>query len=320
MKKFAIAVIALAVLLVGTAMAVDPIPATSETQGISTTTGVTVIGTMTNTETIVMTISNQDLRNNPPLTSYWNDLSYNDTTQAYETTNNYTWVPERQAVVSYSESVLADNGYSEFNEAQSMDTANRAEMNQKNLKSTEQFDYIASETAYGRATTSESLLLDLASQGNDAADRFICPFATGDKGLIPAYCNVYEMGSSFTGTAVSMINQASTNFIAKAADVPTNMDYSVSLAGQGSAAAWINAHVMEGRTGEIVNDYLNTAGGYTDIGVLNPDMSGDIEDLTDLKYGFMQSVDLVYKEKTTASGTIAAFSKTMSVQDAMRRL
>jgi len=321
MKKFAIAVIALAVLLVGTAMAVDPIPATSETQGISTTTGVTVVGTMTNTETVVMTISSQDLRNNPPLTSYWNDLAYNDTTKAYEPTNNYTWAPERQAVVSYTESIIADNGYSEFNEMQTMDTANRAEMNQKNLKSTEQFDYIASETAYGRATTSESMLLDLASQGNGASSRFICPFATGDQGLIPAYCNVYEMGSSFTGTAVSMITQANTNFIAKAADVPTNMDYSVSLAGQGSAAAWINAHVMEGRTGKVLNDYLNVAGGYTDLGVLNPDMSGDIDVVsTDAVMGFMQGVDLVYKEKTTASGTIAAFSKSMSVQDAMRRL
>jgi len=36
MKKFAIAVIALAVLLVGTAMAVDPITATSDTHGLST--------------------------------------------------------------------------------------------------------------------------------------------------------------------------------------------------------------------------------------------------------------------------------------------
>jgi len=319
MKKFAIAVIALAVLLVGTAMAVDPIPATSETQGISTSTAVTVIGTMTNTETVVMTISNQDLRNNPPLTQYWPDYVQNATTGALVATNNKTFAPERQAVVSYSESILADNGYSEFNEAQTMDTANRAEMNQKNFKSSEQFDYIASETAYGRATTSESLLLDLASQGNDASSRFICPFATGDQGMIPAYCNVYEMGSSFTGTAVSMINQASTNFIAKAADVPTNMDYSVSLAGQGSAAAWINAHVMEGRTGAVYEDVNGTTiapSGYVDTVVVNSDLLKNKVPTV----GFMQSVDLVYKEKTTASGTIAAFSKSMTVQDALRRL
>jgi len=316
MKKFAIAVIALAVLLVGTAMAVDPIPATSETQGISTSTGVVVLGTMTNTETVVMSISTQDLRNNPPLTQYWNDLD-----DAGQPTTDYTFAPERQAVVSYSESILADNGYSEFNGVQTMDTANRAEMNQKNFKSSEQFDYIASETAYGRATTSESLLLDMASQGSNAANRFICPFATGDQGMIPAYCNVYEMGSSFTGTAVSMVNQASTNFIARAADVPTNMDYSVSLVGQGSAAAWINAHVMEGRTGSVLEDYDNVAGGTTDIGIYNPDLSGDLEgDAANMIMGFMQGVDLVYKEKTTASGTITAFSKSMSVQDAMRRL
>ncbi len=36
--------------------------------------------------------------------------------------------------------------------------------------------------------------------------------------------------------------------------------------------------------------------------------------------GFMQGVDLVYKEKTTASGVIEAFSKSMAVQDGVRRL
>jgi len=36
--------------------------------------------------------------------------------------------------------------------------------------------------------------------------------------------------------------------------------------------------------------------------------------------GFMQGVDLVYKEKTTASGVIEAFSKSMAIQDGVRRL
>jgi len=266
-----------------------------------------------------------DIRDNPPLGARYDDA---DWFYSGEDPNNH-WVihddeygltvglPERQAVMSYSESVLADNGYTEFNEMQSMDTGNKV-VNQDNFKSTEQFDYVAFSDAMGRATTSESLLLDLVSQGSLAADRFICPFATGDQGFIPPYCNVYEMGSSFTGSQVSEITQANTNFIAKSADVPTEAGYSVGLSGTGSAAAWINTHIMEGRTAGFDYFYqpmeyyfwnydMNTGWIYTD---------GDIVGGS----GWMQGVDLVYKEKTTASGVIEAFSKSMSIQDGVRRL
>ena len=311
MKKFAFAVLAIAFLVVGFAMAVDPIPATTETQGISSSTAVVCLGTVTNSETVVMTQSNQDLRNNPPLTQYWPEIGEDGAM-----TDNYVWAPERQAVFSYTESILADNGYSEFNEVQSMDTGNKV-ANQKNFASTEQFDYVSFDDTMGRATTSESMLLDMASQGDSALSRMLCPFATGDQGYIPAYCNVYEMGSSFSGGQVSMVNRASTNFIAKAADVPTMIDYSVGLSGTGSAAAWINARVMEGRTGYVFDTYTDEDGVIYSPAFYNPDMDiGTAEGMN----GFMQSVDLTYKEKTTASGVIETFSKSFSVQDAMKRL
>jgi hypothetical protein len=308
MKKLAFAVLALAVLVIGMAMAADPINATVETQGISTTTGVVVLGTMTNTETVVWTQSTQDMRNNPPLNQYDPLVTPVGTIPLIQ-----LWNPERQAVMSYTESILADNGYSEFNEMQSLDTGNKV-ANQKNFGSTEQFDYVAFTDAMGRATTSESILLDLASQGSAAANRFICPFATGDAGYIPPYCNVYEMGSSFTGTQVSMITQAGENHIAKAADVPTQVSYSVGLSGTGSAAAWINVHVMEGRTGNVFPLGVNAGVLYAPL-FYNPD-TGAVSPAN----GFMQGEDLVYKEKTTASGVIESFSKSMSVQDGVRRI
>jgi len=331
MKKIVRIVLILAVLIVGMAMAADPINATTETQGISTTMGVVVMGTMTNSESVVMTISTMDLRDNPPLgalgntpaydgggflsglnpSNHWADFTYGPGIELFS-------LPERQAVMSYSESVLADNGYTEFNEMQSMDTGNKV-VNQDNFKSTEQFDYVAFSDAMGRATTSESLLLDLVSQGSLAADRFICPFATGDNGIIPPYCNVYEMGSSFTGSQVSEITQANTNFIAKSADVPTEAAYSIGLSGTGSAAAWINTHVMEGRTAGYwpYEDF-----GGSGILFWNYDTGdGAIPYLGgNGRTGFMQGVDLVYKEKTTASGVIEAFSKSMAIQDGVRRL
>jgi len=332
MKKFAIIAFTLAILIVGMAMAADPINATTETQGISTTTGAVVMGTMTNSETIVFTGSTMDLRDNPPLGAIGAVVPPGGVVIWPPGMNpNNFWVevnipggptivslPERQAVMSYTESILADNGYSEFNEMQSMDTGNKV-VNQDNFKSTEQFDYVAFSDAMGRATTSESLLLDLVSQGSLAADRFICPFATGDQGFIPPYCNVYEMGSSFTGTQVSEITQANTNFIAKSADVPTEVGYSVGLSGTGSAAAWINTHVMEGRTAAYYWDVEEPIG--YDYQFWNYDMNTGAFPYEILGgSGWMQGVDLVYKEKTTASGVIEAFSKSMAIQDGVRRL
>jgi len=319
MKKIFITLFILAILLVGTAMAADPINATTETQGISTTTCAVVMGTMTNSESIVMTASTMDLRNNPPLGAVTEEVWIAGVNPG-NSWNLYDWgvsLPERQATFSYTESVLADNGYSEFNEMQSMSTANVV-ANQDNFKSTEQFDYVAFSDAMGRATTSESILLDLVSQGSLAAERMLCPFATGDNGIIPPYCNVYEMGSSFTGSQVSEITQADTNFIARSADVPTQVGYSVGLSGTGSAAAWINAHVMEGRTGGAF--FVYDPFGYQ-FDFWNYDTNTGDTPWTDPNgFGFMQGVDLVYKEKTTASGVIEAFSKSMILQDGVRRL
>ncbi|HNQ28755.1 MAG: hypothetical protein A4E36_00618 [Methanoregulaceae archaeon PtaB.Bin009] len=328
MKKLAIIAFTLAILIVGMAMAADPINATVETQGISTTTGTVVLGTMTNSETIVFTGSTMDIRDNPPLGAQGVNIPGTVFTAGVNPNNVWALVqtpmgsivclPERQAVMSYTESILADNGYSEFNEIQSMDTGNKV-VNQDNFKSTEQFDYVAFSDAMGRATTSESLLLDLVSQGSLAADRFICPFATGDQGFIPPYCNVYEMGSSFTGTQVSEITQANTNFIAKSADVPTEAAYTVGLSGTGSAAAWINTHVMEGRTAGYYGAEEEPVG-YEYV-FWNYDMNtGWLGDGIFNGGGWMQGVDLVYKEKTTASGVIEAFSKSMAIQDGVRRL
>ncbi|MCU0632304.1 MAG: hypothetical protein MUC66_04930 [Methanolinea sp.] len=117
---------------------------------------------------------------------------------------------------------------------------------------------------------------------------------------IPAYSNVAEMGSSFTGSRVSMVTTASQN--------PVGMDYSVSLSGVGTASAWINAHLMEGRTGIAFPTGLNGGTLYSPF-FYNPDTGG-----ISPNNGFMQGTDLVYKEKTTASGIIKDFSKTMSIQ------
>lgn len=122
---------------------------------------------------------------------------------------------------------------------------------------------------------------------------------TAMAGFIPAYSNVGDMGSAFSGSQVSMSTTTSQN--------PVTMGYSVSLSGVGTASAWINAHIMEGRTGATFDQIRNNFGNYKP-GFWNYD-TGDMSPSN----GFMQGVDLVYKERTTASGVIQSFEKSMTI-------
>ena len=313
MNRLGIAALALIILLPGMVTSDDAVGATRQTQGITTVTHVIVYGTFTDSAEAVWISSNQDLRNNPPLNNYSDDLDADDDGVIDDPlTGNQAWTPEGQYTMSYSEQTMADNGYIEWDNTVSLDTGNKV-ANQDNFKATTQFDFVSFEDAFGRATFSESLLLDAASMGSDAGNRMMCPFGTGDNGYIPAYCNVVEMGSSFTGSRVSMITQASERHVAASADVPVGMSYSVSLSGIGSAAAWINAHIMEGRTGGAFNSYTAPDGVTYEPGFWNYDTGA-----TSPGNGFMQGVDMVYKEKTTASGVIESFSKSMSYQSGTR--
>lgn len=318
MKKIGIAILALLILFSGMVMADDPMTATRETQGITTVTHVVVYGTFTDSAEGVWVSSTQDLRNNPPLGGeaggYEPVLEVDPVTGEIIDTGDRTYVGEGQYTMSYNEQTMADNGYIEWDKVVTLDTGNQA-ANQDNFKATTQFDFVSFEDAFGRATFSESLMLDGASTGSNAGNRMLCPFSTGDNGFIPAYCNIVEMGSSFTGSQVSLNTVARERHVSASADTPVGMDYSVSLSGVGSAAAWINAHIMEGRTGGVLENIANglgeNAGGVTDFGFYNYDTDDA---------GMMQGVDLVHKEKTTASGIIESFSKSMSYQSGVRRI
>jgi len=123
-------------------------------------------------------------------------------------------------------------------------------------------------------------------------------------GWKPANCNVYEMGSSSTFSHGSLGTTSSQNSF--------GADYSVSFSGVGTASAWVNARIMGG-TGFVAKDVFDPLSGYTyDKILLNPDLTSNLQAGKYAK-GFMQSVDLVYQEKTTASGVITNFEKSMSI-------
>src|SRR5690606_6971527 len=108
-------------------------------------------------------------------------------------------------------------------------------------------------------------------------------------------------------------------FFPRPADVPTEAAFTVAPSGKGSAAAWIITNVLEGGTPGY-NGAEERRVGY-EYGSWNYDMNpGWLGDGIFNGGGWMQGVDLVYKEKTTASGVIEAFSKSMAIQDGVRRL
>jgi hypothetical protein len=253
MKKTGIYIFLLAFFLLGFAGADDPVNATFETQSIHTETSVVVYGTFSNEASIVWQQSSGALDDSASLSA-----------------------AERQATMSYSESTYANNGYVEYNKVADLDTGNQV-VNQNNFKSTRQLDFVSFNDTFGSVISSESLALDGASMGSSASDRMTCPFGSSSSDSIPAYCNIIEMGSSFSGTAVSMTTVASERHVAATADVPVAMDYSISLAGQGTASAYYRMHLQSAR-GESLN----------------------------------KSMDIMASEKTTASGTIQSFEKTMS--------
>ncbi len=278
MKKIGFIVIALALLVAftGMAMADDPVNQTPETQGITTTTVVYALGTTTENDNIVWQMSSEVL-NAPPLTP-----------------------TERQYTMSYTENTIMDQGYGEYTKQMNLDTQNKV-ANQFNFRTAKQVDFVTDSTiGLGRITTSEDLLLDGAGNGSTTASRFICPFAAATYDAIPPYCNIVEMGSSFDGTAVSMSTLANERHVAATADPGVAMNYDISAAGVGTAAAWINAHIMEGRAFDVNNP-------------------ADV--IAVRRVGTAQkAIDLTYSEKTTASGVIQNFAKDMAYVSGVRRL
>lgn len=268
MKKFAFAVLALAVLVVGMAFADDAVNQTPETQGINTATAVYCLGTVTETDAFV-----------------WQQSSTN-----LGTDTTFTPAPltdgERMYVVSYTEDTIMDQGYGEYTKTMALDTRNKV-ANQFNFEATKLVDFAQDEAlGLGEMTTEESILIDGAGQNHTGSDRYICPFGSSIFTTIPDYCNIVEMGSSFTGFQVENLNtDVEERHVAATADVPVALNYEVELQNAyGNSQAWINAHLMDARG----NDTF-------------------------------PAVDIVYNELTTADGYQTVFYKRMNYESGTRR-
>ena len=222
-------------LLLAGAVSADRAPcATPETQGISVTTEVVCVGTVSNSVNLGWSISSGTL----------------DGTLA---------AGETQSSMGYSEETMAVNGYTHYTKDFSVDTAGQNLIG-NNIKSTRQVVFSAQlgGDGTGRMTSSEDIFLDGCGSSANAAEAYLCPFSvSGSSGVAPAYCNIVKAGSYVDVSEVSLVTTASARGVTQNADVPVALGYAIraqgltptdpSSAAIGSISAYAAAHLMGGR-------------------------------------------------------------------------
>jgi hypothetical protein len=267
-------------------------PQLAETQGFVSSTAITALGTVTETDSIVNIIANYAGELSEPVLPY---PLFADELAEYTST--------------YNEETIADQGLVSYTKEMTTDTAGAVASNQYNVATSKVVEFIGSDT--GRMTSDENTVLDGAGgpfvSYYDDSDILICPFATGINTTNPgAFCNIVEEGSSVDLTLGSLATGTAQRYIMKSAgflegnttypelpvsDPGVESDYNFKLTGigdtpaMGSAQAFINVHVQEARDENYSADTFSEA---------NP-----------------KAEDLVYSETSTASGDITLFQKMM---------
>jgi len=342
------------------------VPAEPEIQGLATSTGMNVQGTITETDSGAWSINANGIPlsgDDPLLASYpgwatdnywlsysgfladWHNwkaatepypVSYGPTLTLqdmlnYIVKNNWggggadannllTWLQnqgsqltpplesgEVQYTTGYNDQIVAVSGQSLFAKSVAVSTGNKI-ADQSNIKADTSLQYVTIDT--GRATRTEDLLLDGASNSSDnAAGAILCPFVTSVSPVIPAYCNIEQAGSSIDTTLISVVTHADDRFIGTDSTFPVALNYNINAEGItagtssspmiGSVSAYLKVHVQEAR-----NDSTNLF-----IFPIDPSLT-----TTNTP---QKSEDLVYSETSTASGLINHFGKSMSYQSGM---
>ncbi len=230
------------VLCTGIAMADTGVPQVPETQGFDTSTAISAIGTVTETDSIVNIIAN------------WGGPTLPFPFGAIGETAEY--------ISTYTEDTIADQGLVTYTKQMSTDTAGAATANLYNVQTDKVVEFIGTDT--GRMTSEETSVIDGAGSVFGDENVLICPFASGLNTINPSFCNIVQeessvditLGSLTTGTAQRYIMLKGGTGIA--ADLPVSdpgveSDYSIRLTGfgdvpaMGSARASIDVHAQEGR-------------------------------------------------------------------------
>ena len=217
-----------------------------------------------------------------------------------------------QYTAGYNSQYSGVSGQQTFAKSVALSTANKI-ADQSNIKANTNVQFIAVDA--GRSTNSEDLLLDGASQAQGSSNIILCPFASAENGITPAFCNIEQAGSTFDSTLTSTVTSADTRFVGTDATIRTVLNYNINSEGItignqsspmiGSASAYLKVHVQESRNESAFSGLL-----FTNFGIDPPP--------TNVYYSFPgaadpdKSEDLSYSESSTASGLINKFSTSKS--------
>jgi len=298
--------IALCIAVIGIVTADIPVNATSETQGIVSTTSINVQGSMTTSTELSWKQSNSGGIDDPPLENGGWPTNYD---VDGETISGYTVDPfildilgpapgsgEVQYTAAYAEFTEGTNGNTDYAKRFSAGTANRV-LGQNNIDSHRNIQFRADPVKNGRMISSEDLMVDGAGAMTITGDEVLCPFAAAQNPFLPPFCNVVISGSNLDVTLASITTTAGERFVAATADVPVAQAYSIGVKGMagtngmvpamGSMNAFMNAHIQEGRAVNITPD--------------GPDILWT-------GYAPVKAADMTYRDSTSASGSINGFS------------
>lgn len=325
----------------GTVLADIRPPDTEETQRIYTFTSIQNIGLVTENDALVWRQSNEILDANiaevphgPEYVGPGNgDYIFNAATEEFEYVGpgNGDWTiyyvtiqgyepplqnSEVQMVSSTRETTMADQGLTAYTKQCSVDTNWKAE-NQFNVEQQKTVSFTGYDT--GRIASEESALVDASGRSMTTLGKSIglCPFTNSElRNCFPPFCNIVETGSSLDMREVTFSTDLESRTIAALA-VNTG-----SPAGQG-ATAQTALPVIDGPPTELnYGIRLDGAGqngaatgsvaAHMSVRIL--DGSGGCPTLPGL------GADIVYNERTTATGIIDLFQKDMHYESGIRCL
>jgi hypothetical protein len=241
MKKLGILVIALALLVVGLAMAEPGVPQVNEVQGLTTSTTVIAAGNFNAASSVQITNLGRTtddeggLGGIPPV----DDAVYYTSLYTEDTQNS-------------------EVGYISYDKDLDVSTANKIS-GQYNIQAVKQITYLGVDAS--SMITNDYLLLDGAGVDyGTIGDTLICPF--GSEENAPAFCNRVETGSSMNLKVANLNTQMADRFIMKAADPGVTVmnsvgvgAYASDLPSKGSVSAYIKGSIKEGgREGETPED------------------------------------------------------------------
>ena len=253
MKKFGIMIIALALLVVGMAMAEPGIPQVQEVQGLSIGTTVIAAGNFDQESNIAIILtSGQNMPSVPPLTcgTYYSSV-YTEDTQNSEV------------------------GYISYDKDLDVTTGNRL-LGQYNIQAVKQITYLGVDASSIISNDYMNVMSAGINYGNKG-DSLICPFGGSTKA--PAFCNTVETGSNANLKVANMNTQMGDRFIMKSADpgvaIYNNVgvsSYSADLPSKGSVSAFIKGSIKEGGRNTSTADALFETMSFAD----TTSVSGDI--------------------------------------------